>query len=158
MRLGRLALTGLALAAAAEAGAAWQAALAEDPRDGPRRCLLSSDPVTVDDGYTQTRARVVYDGEVFLLVADSPMDPAFGDLGLRVDAFPPVAPARFAGDRIAVFDRPEGLEQRFRRGAEASFRMRFWPTWPSEGPVDISFDLTGFSRALQQLQGCGGTG
>jgi len=144
-------LTGLAVT---EAAAGWQAELAQDPVDELRRCLLRSDPLMVHDGYAQTRVQVVYNGQAFLLVADSPMDTAFGDLGVAVDAFPALPPARLAGDRIAVFDQARQLEERFRRGAEATFGMRFWPTWPSKGRLEIDFDLTGFSRALQQLRDC----
>lgn len=157
-RRGLLATAALAVVLAAEAAAGWQASPGQDPLDGLRRCLLQSDPVTVDDGYAQTRAQVLYNGEAFLLVADSPMDTAFGDLGLAVDAFPPLAPARFNGDRIAVFDQARQLQERFRRGAQARFRMRFWPTWPSKGPVEIRFDLTGFSRGLTQLRDCDNPG
>lgn len=157
-RRGLLATAALAVALASEAAAGWQASLGQDPVDDLRRCLLLSDPVAVDDGYAQTRAQVVYNGQAFLLVADAPMDTAFGDLGVAVDAFPPVAPARFAGDRIAVFDQAGQLEERFRRGAEARFRMRFWPTWPSQGPVEIRVDLAGFSRGLAQLRDCDNPG
>ncbi len=158
MRWGILAAAALAMTVAAEAAAGWQASLGQDPVDGLRRCLLESDAVAVDDGYAQTAAQVVYNGQAFLLVADAPMDTAFGDLGVAVDAFPPLAPARFDGDRIAIFDQARQLEERFRRGAQARFRMRFWPTWPSKGLVEIRFDLTGFSRGLAQLRDCDNPG
>lgn len=158
MRRGILAAAALAMAVAGEAAGGWQASLGEDPVDGLRRCLLQSDPVAVDDGHARTAAQVVYNGQAFLLVANSPMDTAFGDLGVAVDAFPPLAPARFDGDRIAVFDQARRLEERFRRGAQARFRMRFWPTWPSKGPIEIRFDLAGFSRGLAQLRDCDNPG
>ena len=59
-------------------------------------------------------------------------------------------------ERTAVFSTRYGeLIEDFRRGLRARAQLRFWPTWPKTGTHAVTFGLIGFTRAHEQLPGCG---
>lgn len=135
---------------------AWQAEETDDPIGGERACVLLSDPVTVDDGYADTEARLLYNGSDLAVVSDSPIDAEYDDMTLTVDDAAPIPVERVAGEHAVVFREPEQAIGQLRPGYEAVAHLRFWPTWPSKGLIAIPFDLIGFTRALEGLPACRG--
>lgn len=147
---------------------------ARDPLGGPARCLLAEGPVTVSDGYGDTRIDILFTGEALVLVTDSEIDPGFSDLALSVaierrppargqktvETPPPPSP-HFVAERIAdkknlVFKDAPAILEAFRAGSTATFALRFWPLWPSTGSVPVEVSLKGFSKVADEFARCAG--
>jgi len=144
-------LLGLALLAS-QAEAAWTVAMQRDPLTRQTRCLLSSTPQIVSDGYDTTPVTLVFNGDSLLVITESEIDPSFGDLQLAVDENPPIRTDKLDHDMTLVFDRevPE-LIQQFRKGGEVTAYLRFWPTWPVTQLFPVKFSLIGFSKAHDSM-------
>lgn len=133
----------------------WQMARGVDPVvDDERSCLLRSDKVVFADGYAENSARLVLTPEALAIQTNAPLDNAFGDLELVVDDGRALAVDRVVDARTAVIADRQAVVARFRPGYEAVARLRFWPTWPSQGRVAVTFSLIGFSQGLGVMDQC----
>ncbi len=149
--------SGLLLAAASTAEAAWTATIKPDPLTRQPRCLLSSDPQITSDGYDSTPVTLVFNGGSLLVVTESELDASFADLQLTVDKESSIhSDQRDHKNMILVFDQDiPSLIRKLRAGKQATVYLRFWPTWPATQPFAVAFSLAGFSKAHDSLiQGC----
>ena len=134
---------------------AWTAEFAKDPLTGQERCLLRSDTQNIQDGYGETPATLVLNGEALLVVTTSEIDPGFSDLEMAIDDKATFTTAKVAKKTIVLFDNelPLLVEQ-FKAGSWATTYLRFWPTWPATQRIPVRFTLKGFTRAYGDFEHC----
>ena len=145
--------------ALAGAKPAWQTVVAYDPLQGKTACLIASAQIIVDDGQTTTPVRFVYNGKAFLVTTESNIDPSYPDVGLRVDAHPPIPIGDVYKDTNVIFESNAAeIHTLFIRGSKAKLSLGFWPTWPRGETVVAVFSLNGFTRAHRDFVQCQQTG
>lgn len=155
---------------------AWEVRPAgKDPLSGQTRCLLVEGPLTVHDGYGDTRIDISFNGEALIVVTDSEIDASFNDLALSVavERRPPArgqknveppplppsprfVPARIENKKTLVFTDAAAIEDAFKAGSTATFALRFWPLWPSTGSVPVEISLKGFTKLAEDFSRCSG--
>ncbi|MBS0599789.1 hypothetical protein [Plasticicumulans sp.] len=152
---------------------AWELRPAgKDPLSGQTRCLLVEEPLTINDGYGETRIDILFNGEALIVVTDSEIDAGFNDLALSVaiERRPPArgqkivepppsprfVPARIENKKTLVFTDAPAIEEAFKAGSTASFALRFWPLWPSVGSIPVEVSLKGFTKVAEEFTRCTG--
>jgi len=144
-----------ALVAATGAHADWTASHSYDQVKDENRCVAESDRLRIHDGYRETELYLRVDKDSVLVVTDSHIDTRVADGGISVDGAAPMPPDEVYRDQNAFFRKHAAkLIQQFESGRRAEVRLRFWPTWPTQGRKTATFSLRGFRKAFARLPGC----
>lgn len=135
--------------------AAWSLKRSVDGSKERTICHLESDARTVNDGYDETRARLVVSDDTVRVVSEAPLDAEFADIGLRIDHHPFVKMDGVVGRKHARFETSyTDLVNGFQKGRQVRAQLRFWPTWPATDTHSVAFSLRGFSKAYAMMQRC----
>lgn len=134
---------------------AWQLQPEATAANQQEHCILSSEVLTIHDGYDQTRVGIrIKQGTIFVYTT-SPLDASFADLGLQVDQFPFISGDTVVGQKTLLFDTAyASLIEQFKKGRQVRIQLRFWPTWPATGTRDAILSLKGFRKAYEALLAC----
>ncbi len=144
-----------ALVAASGAHADWTARRVYDPVKDENHCVAESGRLHIHDGYQETELYLRVDKNSVLVVTDSHIDTRIPDSGISVDGASPIPPDEVHREQSALFrTRVAELIQQFDAGRRAEVRLRFWPTWPTQGRKTATFSLRGFRKTFAQLPGC----
>lgn len=151
----RLALLGLlSLGAQAAASDNWSAAKTEGA-DRPAACTLVSAHQQMDDTQGQTAVWLEISPTALTVKTGSDIDAEFKDLTIQVDDKDAIPSDALDGKTNVVFSKAaDAITQQFIQGVKVRVRLRFWPTWPSQGVRTADFSLIGFTQAYQGLEGC----
>jgi hypothetical protein len=137
------------------AAANWEAKHALDPFTSKARCVVESVRKTLHDGYGDTEVLLQVDRKSLLVKTRSNLDDGKGDITLSIDKQEPLRMDKIYLDQSAVFDSDIGtIVQQFKKGLQATLRLRFWPTYPDTGIKTVSFSLIGFTKAYEEFENC----
>ena len=137
------------------AATAWQVQSVVDQTTQTKNCVLSSEVVTISDGYDQTQVGLHLQRATLFVSTTSPLDAGFADLGLQVDRAAFLPGDKILGQRTVIFETPyAAIIEQFRKGSQVRVQLRFWPTWPTTGPHNAIISLKGFRKAYEALLAC----
>lgn len=139
----------------AVAAAVWEAKHALDPFTSQSRCVVESVRKNLHDGYGDTEVLLQVDRKSLLVKTRSNIDDGKADITVTVDKQEPLRMDKIYLDQTAVFDSDIGtIVQQFKKGLQATLRLRFWPTYPDTGIKTVSFSLIGFTKAYEEFANC----
>lgn len=145
----------LSLGANAAASDNWSAAKTDGGTDRQAACTLVSAHQQMDDTQGQTAVWLEISPTALTVKTGSDIDAEFKDLTLQVDDQDAIPSDALDGNTNVVFSKAaDTITQQFIQGVKVRVRLRFWPTWPSQGLRTVDFSLIGFTQAYQGLEGC----
>jgi hypothetical protein len=127
----------------------------ESDGTGGRSCFLQTEQQSVFDGYHDSLVQVKVTPKEVLVIANSPIDKEFGDIGIEVDtnSFIPMENLadRFTSQYVSSYS---AIVAQFTKGRQLRVQLRFWPEWPTTGPHSTTFSLSGFTKAYNAMKSC----
>lgn len=146
----------MALTAQAEETKNWLALDPEKSAGTLAACTLVTPHKIMDDSQGQTEVWLEINPKALTIKTRSDIDTAFNDVGIRVDEKEVILFDEVSNKTNVMFSNAVGpITEEFIRGLNVQVQLRFWPTWPSAGPRTADFSLIGFTKALDDLTGCG---
>jgi len=136
-------------------GTNWTLDRRPNPVTKTTECLLISDPVTIADGYENTKVQLLLTTAILYVKTGSNIDLGYPQSGLQIDGGPVWAFDSVIKETSVKLDTHyEEVVSRFSSGKTVSAHLGFWPTWPMTETREASFSLKGVEDSISRLTEC----
>ena len=136
-------------------GTSWTLDRRPNPVTKTTECLLISDPVTIADGYENTKVQVLLTTGILYVKTGSNIDLGYPQSGIQIDDGPVWAFDSVIKETSAKLDTHyKEVVSQFGFGKTVSAHLGFWPTWPMTETREASFSLKGVEDSISRLTEC----
>jgi len=136
-------------------GTSWTLDRRPNPVTKTTECLLISDPVTIADGYENTRVQLLLTTSMLYVQTGSNIDLGYPQSGVRIDGGPVWAfDSVIKETSVKLETHYEEVVSRFGFGKTVTAYLGFWPTWPMTETREASFSLKGMEDSISRLIEC----
>ena len=136
-------------------GTSWTLDRRPNPVTKTTECLLTSDPVTIADGYENTKVQLLLTTAMLYVQTGSNIDLGYPQSGVQIDGGPVWAFDSVIKETSVKLDTHyEEFVSRFSLGKTVTARLGFWPTWPMTETREASFSLKGMEDSISKLTEC----
>ena len=136
-------------------GTSWTLDRLPNPVTKTTECLLISDPVTIADGYENTKVQLLLTTAMLYVKTGSNIDLNYPQSGLQIDDGPIWAFDSVIKETSVKLDTHyEEAVSRFGSGKTVAAHLGFWPTWPMTETREARFSLKGMEDSISKLTEC----
>ena len=136
-------------------GTSWTLDRRPNPVTKTTECLLISDPLTIADGYENTRVQLLLTTDMLYVKTGSNIDLGYPQSGVQIDSGPIWKFDSVIKEKSVQLETDyEEIVSQFSSGKTVTAHLGFWPTWPMTETRKASFSLEEMEDSISRLTDC----